>query len=186
MTGRFAGGRIVELGRLRRRCEEQIQRLRIRPPSDVVALCEELATQRGRPIHLLPLPSRPSNPSGLWVSARTADYIFYEQSAGPAHREHIILHEIGHLMFGHAGGGELSDLTARLLAPNVDPKVVRKLLCRNTYDDTDEQEAEMFATLVLLRADFQVVRNPVPDFVDDPTGMLAKLRAVLGGDSDDA
>ncbi|MBE1583348.1 hypothetical protein ACFPOI_31490 [Nonomuraea angiospora] len=64
---------------------------------NVAALCEDLARERDRPIRLLPLSSRPSNPSGLWVSAKTADYIFYEESAGSVHREHIILHEIGHL-----------------------------------------------------------------------------------------
>ncbi|ONI81446.1 hypothetical protein ALI144C_19110 [Actinosynnema sp. ALI-1.44] len=171
----------MELARLRARCEEQIRRLRIQAPLDVAEVCRELAEQRNRPIHLLPLSSRPSNPSGLWVSAKSADYIFYEESAGTAHREHIILHELGHLLFGHSGVAQLDDLTARLLAPNLDPSVVRKLLCRGKYDDELEQEAELFATLVLVRTDYQVVRTAAPE-VDDPHGVLAKLKAVLGGD----
>lgn len=173
----------MELARLRAQCEELIRQLRIRAPLDVTELCGELAAQRNRPIHLLPLTSRPSNPSGLWVAAKNADYIFYEESAGAAHREHIILHELGHLLFGHSGVAQLDDLTARLLAPNLDPSVVRKLLCRGKYDDEHEQEAELFATLVLVRADYQVVRTVAPE-VDDPNGVLAKLRAILGGDDD--
>lgn len=163
---------------MRKRCEEEIARLRVQGPLDVAALCEELAARRGRPIHLLPLTSRTSNPSGLWVSARKADYIFYEESAGETHRAHIVLHEVGHMVFAHAGVAELDDLTARLLAPNLDPKVVRQLLCRDSYDTEAEQEAELFATLVLMRAGFEVVGTVASD-VEDESGELARLKAVL-------
>ncbi len=163
---------------MRKRCEEQIGRLRIRVPLDVAALCQELAGQRGRPIHLLALSSRTSSPSGLWVAAKKADYIFYDESAGETHRAHIILHELGHLVFAHSGVQELDDLTARLLAPNLDPRVVRQLLCRDSYDNVVEQEAELFATLVFMRAGFQVVGAVASDVVDE-SGVLARLKAVL-------
>lgn len=177
VAGRVGGS--VDLVRVRERCEEQIDRLRVRAPLDVVALCEELAVRRGRPIHLLALSSRTSNPSGLWVAAKKADYIFYEASTGEAHRSHIILHELGHMVFAHSGVAELDDLTARLLAPNLDPKVVRQLLCRDGYDTVDEQEAELFATLVLMRAEFRVVGAVESDAVEDESGALARLKAVL-------
>jgi Zn-dependent peptidase ImmA (M78 family) len=167
----------VDLARLRKRCEDEIRRLRIGTPLDVAALCEELAEQRGRPLHLLALTSRTSNPSGLWVAAKKADYIFYDESVGEAHRAHIVLHEIGHMVFGHAGVAELDDLTARLLAPNLDRKVVRQLLCRDSYDNEHEQEAELFATLVLMRAGFDVVGTVEQNVEADPE--LARLREVL-------
>jgi Zn-dependent peptidase ImmA (M78 family) len=160
---------------VRKRCEEEIRRLRISTPLDVTALCEQLAEQRGRPLHLLALTSRTSNPSGLWVAAKKADYIFYDESVGEAHRAHIVLHEIGHMVFEHAGVAELDDLTARLLAPNLDPKVVRQLLCRDSYDNEHEQEAELFATVVLMRAGFEV--TVTPDAGAHPE--LARLREVL-------
>ncbi|GLY53110.1 toxin [Lentzea sp. NBRC 102530] len=166
----------MDLGRVRKRCEEQIERLAIGSPLDVAALCERLAEQRGRPLHLLALTSRTSNPSGLWVAAKKADYIFYDESVGEAHRAHIVLHEVGHMVFAHAGVAELDDLTARLLAPNLDPKVVRQLLCRDSYDNEHEQEAELFATLVLMRAGFEVVGTVTPE-VPDPE--LERLREVL-------
>ncbi|WP_439656044.1 toxin [Lentzea sp. HUAS TT2] len=167
----------MDLARVRKRCEEEIRRLRISTPLDVTALCERLAEQRGRPLHLLALTSRTSNPSGLWVAAKKADYIFYDESVGEAHRAHIVLHEIGHMVFEHAGVAELDDLTARLLAPNLDPKVVRQLLCRDSYDNEHEQEAELFATLVLMRAGFEVVGTVESDVEDDAA--LARLREVL-------
>ncbi|MDX8048608.1 ImmA/IrrE family metallo-endopeptidase [Lentzea sp. BCCO 10_0798] len=167
----------MDLARVRKRCEEEIRRLRIGTPLDVTALCERLAEQRGRPLHLLALTSRTSNPSGLWVAAKKADYIFYDESVGEAHRAHIVLHEIGHMVFEHAGVAELDDLTARLLAPNLDPKVVRQLLCRDSYDNEHEQEAELFATLVLMRAGFEVVGTVEPDVEEDAA--LARLREVL-------
>lgn len=169
----------VDLARVRKRCEEQIDQLRVRAPLDVVALCEELSERRGRPINLLALSTRSSNPSGLWVAAKKADYIFYEASAGEEHRSHIILHELGHLVFAHTGVAELDDLTARLLAPNLDPRLVRQLLCRDSYGNVDEQEAELFATLILMRAEFQVVGAVEPDAVEDESGVLARLKAVL-------
>lgn len=162
---------------MRKRCEGEIQRLRIGTPLDVAALCERLAERRGRPLHLLALTSRTSNPSGLWVAAKKADYIFYDESVGEAHRAHIVLHEIGHMVFEHSGVAELDDLTARLLAPNLDPKVVRQLLCRDSYGNEHEQEAELFATLVLMRAGFEVVGTVTPDVEGDP--VLARLREVL-------
>lgn len=162
---------------MRKRCEKEIQRLGIGTPLDVAALCARLAEQRGRPLHLLALTSRTSNPSGLWVAAKKADYIFYDESVGEAHRAHIVLHEIGHMVFEHSGVAELDDLTARLLAPNLDPSVVRQLLCRDSYGNEHEQEAELFATLVLMRAGFEVVGTVTPI---EPDPELARLREVLG------
>src|SRR3712207_8993175 len=32
---------------------------------------------------------------------RSADYVFYDDRTSELHRRHIVLHEIGHMLFGH-------------------------------------------------------------------------------------
>ncbi len=144
------------------------------------ALTERLAADRGRPIHLLPLPAAPGNPTGLCISAAEAEYVFYESDATGIHREHIILHELGHLVFGHTGALSLTDLTARLLAPSVDPRMVRTMLGRHDYSDESEREAEMFATLILARTGSGPMVSTVPEPLPEA---IVRLQHVLGPDA---
>lgn len=39
--------------------------------------------------------------SGIWVKAQTANYIIYNDNHHPTYQNHIILHEIAHIMLGH-------------------------------------------------------------------------------------
>ncbi|WP_433724380.1 hypothetical protein ACQP2Y_03100 [Actinoplanes sp. CA-051413] len=43
-------------------------------------------------------------PCGLWISVETADYVFYDPETSQLHAEHIILHELGHMLSGHTTG----------------------------------------------------------------------------------
>ncbi|WP_158073512.1 ImmA/IrrE family metallo-endopeptidase [Actinophytocola xanthii] len=158
----------------------EVRRLDLRPPLDIGALCARLGEQRGRPIHPLPMTARPTDPSGIWIASQTADYVFYEQNTSRLHSEHIILHEIGHLLFGHTGGGVLSDSTARLLLPNLDPALVRRTLARSHYSDSDEQEAELFASLILSETGFAVVPLSVPEPPEEMSELVRRVWAVLG------
>jgi hypothetical protein len=69
----------------------------------------------------------------------------------PLHREHIALHEIGHLLAGHQGQVGVEDI-AGLLLPDLNPALVRAVLKRTCYSSEQEWEAEYFATLVLERS----------------------------------
>ncbi|WP_188316831.1 ImmA/IrrE family metallo-endopeptidase [Solihabitans fulvus] len=165
---------------MHQRCIQQIERLRIGTPLDIGALCADLGRQRGRPIRLLPMPARAANPTGLWISSATADYVFYEEDTSFLHRDHIILHEIGHLMLNHTGAPALTEATARLLLPNIDPAVVRRVLGRSNYSEQDEQEAEMFASLILSKAGFRVDTRHIPVASEEISDVLNRLWSVLG------
>jgi hypothetical protein len=141
----------MDLDEVRVRCEQLIREFDFRDPFNLSELCAKLARRRNRPIHLLAMPAGAGNPSGLCISTAAADYVFYDGESAGVHRDHIILHEFGHLLFGHVGALSLSDVTAGLLAPSVDPRVARMMLGRHNYSDGSEQEAEMFATLVLAK-----------------------------------
>ncbi|MFE3329750.1 toxin [Streptomyces sp. NPDC059176] len=138
-------GRRSHLKRLRKSSARRIADLDLPEVSDVAELCRYLGEVRERPITLVPMQMPASHPCGMWVAARDEDLIFYDANTTSAHQEHIILHELGHIICCHRGAGWLDEASARLLFPNLDPQLVRDMLLRATYDDVQEQEAEIIA-----------------------------------------
>ena len=118
---------------------------------DPVTLLEQLAVRRGRPIEPLPVAARPHAPCGLLVSTLEADYILYAADTGALHQRHILVHEIAHLLLDHAGSAPLAPAAA--LLPNLSPALVQRVLGRTSYDEPQEREAELLASLILNRAD---------------------------------
>jgi hypothetical protein len=142
----------MRLGKHARRCVEVIAMLDIPDPFVVTALVRQIAAGRGRPIVLKPITTGDSAPSGFWVAARTKDYICYEADTAKLHQEHIILHELGHMVCEHNTPADSHELLAQILLPTLDPAVVRKVLARTAYSHPEEEQAELFATLVLGQA----------------------------------
>jgi hypothetical protein len=135
---------------LRKRCRRLLNQLDIEPPLDVRVLCERVGEQRGKPIRLIAYPLQVPGPFGCWIAAPTADYVFYQQETTKAHQDHIILHELGHMLADHHAGGDVEpgDLDGGL-PPDVDPDAVRRALRRTSYDEAHEWEAETVATIIL-------------------------------------
>lgn len=156
------GDRRKQLRRLRGRCERRIRELHLPTPCDVATVCRTLEDRRDRPIALVPLAIPASYPCGLWVAGVVEDIIFYDTNTTSAHQDHIILHELGHIICGHHGLGLPDDTSSRLLFPNLDPAIVRDMLMRTTYDDVQEQEAEVVAHLLAEHADTSL-RPAVPE-----------------------
>lgn len=88
----------------------------------------------------------------MLVSTDTTDYIFYAQDTTPLHQWHIVAHEVGHLLRGHAHASALEDAVARVLMPDLPIDLVRRVLGRSVYDDAEEREAELIAYAILRRA----------------------------------
>jgi hypothetical protein len=152
-----SGKKGVDL-RLRAECEAIIGHLNIPVPFRLRTFCDRLEKQRKRPIFLRPTVLPPGSPSGLCVSTQAADYIFFEISTTALHQEHIVLHEIGHLLWGHETTLAVSEQALRLLMPALDPRVVTCMLGRGECTGVAEQQAELVATLIMQR----VARRP-PD-----------------------
>ncbi|MDX3532893.1 hypothetical protein PV721_00585 [Streptomyces sp. MB09-01] len=133
---------------LRKRCKRTLQSLGIEPPLRVEVLCELLGEFRGRPIRLVPHPLPVPGPFGVWIASGSADYIFYQRETSKAHQDHIILHEVGHILADHD-----SDVTDALFLPesmpDISPDVIGKALRRTSYDEEREREAELVATIIL-------------------------------------
>ncbi|GGM79203.1 hypothetical protein GCM10012275_57230 [Longimycelium tulufanense] len=119
-------------------------------PFSVRALCDVIAEQRRRPLYLHPLPAEANEewPCGMWIATERADHIFYEERTSAFHRDHIILHEIGHMLCDHT----VPALPEQLTSPpddQVDTRLAQHILRRTSYTTRQEKEAEMVASLIL-------------------------------------
>ncbi|MEU7134117.1 hypothetical protein [Streptomyces sp. NPDC046261] len=159
--------------RLRRQCRKVISGIPLPEPFSAQELCTRLAAERARPLHLLPLPTPtvPGTPSGMWLVTERGDYVFYDAQTSPLHQEHIIMHEIGHMVCDHRSQGDGQRLYRHL--DIADPQSIRQVLPRLRYSDEQEQEAEMIATLILEAAG----RLPAPARL---SGMLGGLESAMG------
>lgn len=147
-------------GRIAARCEELISTLSIPRPFDLDEFLSTLATQRGKRIVLVPTTLRSGHPCGLLLSTVEVDYIYCATQLPPLHSQHTVMHEVGHLLFGHGTApgarGETPRVAGvdalRLLLPALPEKLISRILGRVSYVSEQEQEAELFASLVLARA----------------------------------
>ncbi|MEU6715802.1 hypothetical protein ABZ897_30420 [Nonomuraea sp. NPDC046802] len=171
---------MTTLKQLRRRCEARARELPLPAPFDVWAFCEAIAARRRRPIHLRTMTGAPGV-CGLWVAADTADLIFYEQATTRPHQEHIILHELSHLLCDHYSMSLSAAEYARLLLPSLDPEMVRRILARTTYSAVEEQEAELLASLIRQRAYPASGSPPGPE----TSPQISRIHATLNWSHDD-
>jgi hypothetical protein len=94
---------------LRRQCETTVRTLDQRiggipVPFDLNVLLDLLEAARGRPIELIPFSATVSGKlCGIWVGTDRLDLIYYEEATSLLHQDHIILHEIGHMVCEHTG-----------------------------------------------------------------------------------
>ena len=130
---------------LRRRCERRLRGVRIPQPFDLDAFCREVESRRGRPLLRRAVPGLSSHaPCGLWVGTPEADHVFYDPGTSPLHAEHIVLHELAHILSGHG-------IDAALF-PDLDPATVTRMMARVAYTTVQEREAEMMASLIRGRS----------------------------------
>ncbi|TDD91845.1 hypothetical protein [Actinomadura rubrisoli] len=151
-------------------------------PFDLDGFCHRLGQQRNRPIRLLPLTTGVGTPCGIWVSAAEADYIFHEQGTSILHQQHIVLHEIGHMLLEHGSGpGPAGGRYASLL-PDLDPELITTMLGRTAYDCVQELEAETFADLMSLAVTPATARygRSAPAAPREHAEIVARIEGTVG------
>ena len=164
----------VKERKLHRWCRRELRALNISPPLRVDDLCDRLGERRGRPIRLVAFPLPVPGPFGVWLATDKADYIVYQSQTTRVHQDHIVLHEIGHILAGHRGDrGDPGSWTAAL--PDLSPEMVRRALGRSFYDASHEREAELIATIIMQWA--AVVDYVTPHRSD--TAAARKLEALF-------
>lgn len=161
--------------KLHRRCERRLRAIPIPRPFDLATFCRDVARRRGRPLVLQPTPGLADTaPCGMWLAIGDADHILYEAATSPVHAEHIILHELGHMLSEHTTSASTvgtvdGDLITRLM-PDLHPHAIRHVLGRVSYTTEQEQEAELLASLIRIRAGLD---RPGPVAGDDPIDEIA-------------
>lgn len=148
---------------LRHRCEDVVRaldhRVGISTPWDLNAFLDRLEQDRGRPIELIPFTATvPGALCGIWVGTDQLDLIYHEEATSVLHQDHIILHEIGHMICDHTGTAlSGAEHVRNLLRTDAVRGQVETVLGRGAYTAVEEQEAELVATLILER-----VSRPTP------------------------
>ncbi|MEV0191156.1 ParH-like protein [Kitasatospora purpeofusca] len=167
----------VERGRWLR-CRGVADSIPLPEPFDIRALTDSLARLRGRPIELVPLSGPAHSPCGVLVSTDRADYIGYAVDTTALHQQHIVLHEIGHLLCRHTGDGAgFGESVRETLTPRLSGELVHRVLGRSAYTQWQEQEAELVASLVLHR----VLRRQRPSVVRQFAESVLRLGVGRGG-----
>lgn len=148
-------------------------------PVTLDELCRHLVRRRGRPLHLHPLPAQPVAPGacGVWLATDTDDHIFVEPGTTRLHREHILLHEISHMLLEHDAADIPPESAMGALMPDLSPALVRRLMARTSYDTPQEREAEMLASLLWTTG----LRSGAPRARSQ--GPVGRLETALGLDA---
>ncbi|ADG77689.1 hypothetical protein TPAU25S_01417 [Tsukamurella paurometabola] len=114
----------------------------------LTGLVAAAARMRGRPLSIEFDDDLPAGVFGWWL-AKAGDDVIMVPSGLPS-QGHTIAHELGHVLLGHRGGTELTEL----LGPGrPSAEVVEFMLCRESDQGAvaEEAAAEMFARRLLSR-----------------------------------
>lgn len=168
-----------KLKRLRRTCEGLLAELDLPATFTIPQLAQRLGARRGRPIHLTPVELREGSVYGLWIATDTVDVIAYESRTTRPHQDHIVAHELAHIICGHHGADAASGTGLQRLFPALDPAMVSGLMKRSAHSDREELEAESAASLMLTEAARQFV-EPVWQAPPEAVGTLSRIEHSLG------
>lgn len=168
----------VDAASLRPRCERRVEDLLaqtgIPRPWHIDAFLDRIEQARGRDIDLCAVPYRPGDSTGAWLRREDHDILVYPDNTAGPHQDHILLHEIGHMISQHRGRCVLSSEDAQCLAPDLDARAFVHLLDR-AATVSEEQEAEMIAQLL-----HQNVRAQ-PLIAPEAQPRIARIAEIFGG-----
>lgn len=165
--------------RCHRRVRALLEAVDLPNPWDVNTFCDRLERHRGRDIDLLPVSWTLGTSSGAWQRQREHDVIAYADNTSGLHQDHIILHELGHMISQHRGRCVLSVTEAQHRAPDLSPAAFAHLL-EQAHLEHEETEAEIIATMILTRIAQHQPRTAPRRDKDHPAGTEAVLTRIAG------
>lgn len=155
---RSPAGRVthaVDWYALRTRCQQRVddllQHIGVPQPWDINEFIDRLERHRDRAIDLCAISWTEGGSAGAWQGRPDHDVIAYAANTSSFHQDHIILHEIGHMISQHRGRCVLSEDDAQRIAPDLAPAAFAHLLDRSNAE-AEEHEAEMIASLIHQQA----------------------------------
>lgn len=165
-----------------RRCHDRLVELeavglRIPDPFDAFELAERAGHCLGHRIRLFAVEMPVGAPSGLTFFTKDGGHIIvYEKRTNQVHREHIVSHELGHILLGHEPMLIEEPGVAAVLFPRLSPSLVSRALNRNgSYGRTDEVEAETMATILLERVSRTTGNLVIPGQTSEDEATAARI-----------
>jgi hypothetical protein len=117
--------------------------IQVSQPWSAEGLCADIALTRGRRIDIISI-DVPGFPTGAVISDADCDVIGYRAGLTGFYRDHVILHELCHLLCGHG------------VPLRKDERLV-DAVANHSYTFAEEHLAEAFATTVLTEAHHRTV-----------------------------
>ena len=103
----------------------------------------------GEPIHIAPgKPADGDNPCGMVIKSGGVNYVGYDPDTSPAHQDHIIAHEFGHLLKGHRGSRIDPASAEGIILGDLDEDLWATILGRTNYTEPVEREAEAIGSFL--------------------------------------
>ena len=133
----------------RRRQSDLLAELNLPYVTNIRDLRDEVSRRAGRTVILEPRVQAPSV-CGACAVTESAVYVFYDPRTSPLHQDHIVAHEFSHLLLGHHESRPVSALTSAFI-DTVDLATVQMMLGRTKYDDAEERDTELLASLLQRR-----------------------------------
>ncbi|MET9664892.1 hypothetical protein ABZY19_05915 [Streptomyces sp. NPDC006475] len=112
-------------------------------------LSGEVSRRTGRTVILQPREQAPSV-CGACAVTESAFHVFYDPRTSSLHQDHIIAHEFSHLLLGHHESRPVSALAPAFIT-SLDPATVQMMLGRTKYDEDEERDTELLASLLQRR-----------------------------------
>ncbi len=140
---------------------------------------ERLEAHRGRPIKMRTFLFRElgGGECGIYIPRRTYDEVGFPLDA--PHATHIILHEVGHMVFDHAAARKPEESPLFRSMASITPDALAVYLGRSVYEDRAEREAEAFATFLSSAAASPGSNPEEAGAASDATEL--RMRTTFGG-----
>ncbi len=159
--------------RAQRRTRAEVQRRTAQlQPFTLTAFGRILSSASGIPVHITASGTLPPSVAGRWLRTAAGDRIEFDAELPDIARINTVLHEAGHILYGHASVEHRVD-AGQALCSVLGPAAVAHFAhvrYRSAYDTGSEREAEDFAR--------QTLRTIL--WSDIGTGESAELRTALG------
>ncbi|MET7737363.1 hypothetical protein ABZT02_39485 [Streptomyces sp. NPDC005402] len=133
--------------RLRR--PDLLAELKLPHVTNVRDLSDEVSRRTRRKVVLEPREQAPAV-CGACAVTESAVHVFYDPRTSSLHQDHIIAHEFSHLLLGHHENRPVSALAPTFIT-SVDPATVQMMLGRTKYEEDEERDTELLASLLQRR-----------------------------------
>jgi hypothetical protein len=135
----------------RRDSRRFVRELGLPAARNIRELLPAVQERTGHAIHIAPAPVLGGKLGlcGMWIRTTDGvDYIFVHEKTSRAHQDHIVAHELAHILRNHQGSSAFSaakPVGSRLIS-TLEPAAIRMMLGRSDYEYQDEREAELIGS----------------------------------------